>query len=175
MPINKCIFWLSAFNHEWFKLHQIWLFSGFLSSILNANVWLLDHSCNLRRICCLHESWRGFIYMLMPRGGILAVLPARYYFDVYFMLLTVTSQQGAHPREQDHACVSDSIAVSICCVKQELLTGTIFNVTLWSAYIHSRGDKTWCGLSLSHLPKAYQTDFEQRTNAGEQVHHNCNS
>lgn len=36
--------------------------------------------------------------MLMPCGGIFAPLPACYYVAVYFMLLTVMSQQGASPR-----------------------------------------------------------------------------
>lgn len=47
------------------------------------------------------------------------------------MLLTVTPQQGAHPREQDHASVSNRIAVSICHVRQELLT-ELFSMSLFN-------------------------------------------
>lgn len=43
-------------------------------------------------------SWRGFISMLMPCGGICALLPACYYAAVYFMVLTVMSQWGASLR-----------------------------------------------------------------------------
>ena len=69
--------------------------------------------------------------MLMPTGGIFSLLPACYYKAEYFMLLTVMSQQGAHPWEQDHASVSNSIAVSICHVRQELLT-ELFSMSLFN-------------------------------------------
>ena len=69
-------------------------FKGFYSWSLNADVWLLHHSLNLLWICSLAASCRGFISMLMPRGGI-KMLPACYNVAVDFMLLAVMSQQGA--------------------------------------------------------------------------------
>lgn len=116
-------------NH--IKLDSGRQFTGFYSSLLNANVWFLHHGCNLLWVCCSHASWRWFIFMLMPTGGIFALLPACYYKAEYFMLLTVMSQQGAHPWEQDHDSVSNSIAVSICHVRQELLT-ELFSMSLFN-------------------------------------------
>lgn len=60
--------------------------------------------------------------MLMPRGGIFAMLPACYYVAVYFMPLTAMSQWGTYPRERDHAAMSNTIAISICCVQLKPLT-----------------------------------------------------
>lgn len=131
-----------------------WTWQTFYSSILNDNAWVLYHRCNLLWIFCLQASWREFISTVMPRGEIFALLPACYYFAVYFMLLSVMSQQVAYDWEQDHATVLNGTAVSFCSVK--LLTDLFLNVILRhddrceechlsvQFHFHSRGNNTWC-------------------------------
>lgn len=63
---------------------------------MDDNAGLHHYCCNLLRVSRVDGSWSGFISMLMPGGGMFALMPACYHFALYFMLLSLSQQALDH-------------------------------------------------------------------------------